>query len=263
MPMTTAVEPRLDVRAPVWGESRVLLEAGRALWPLLCPPAALKATRPRHLLVLPGFGADDAATWPLRRFLQKLGHHVEGWGLGRNRAGLDIRHAKSDLPPGWVDEPIPRYRNEGSVPMLCERMRVRAEQRQRELGAPLTLIGWSLGGVVAREVARDLPDAVEEVITLGTPVQGGPKYTRAAAFFKDRGMDLDLIERSVRRRDARPIRAPITAIVSPSDAIVAHAATFDRHNPNVRHLEVDGSHLGMCVNPTVWRRVAETLNRRP
>lgn len=111
-------------------------------------------------------------------------------------------------------------------------------------------------------VARDLPEAVEGVITLGTQVQGGPKYTRVAAFFRCRGMDLDLIERSVRRRGACPIRAPITAIVSPSDAIVAHAATFDRHNPNVRHLEIDGSHLGMCVNPTVWRQVAGTLNQR-
>ena len=86
---------------------------------------------------------------------------------------------------------------------------------------------------------------------------------RRIARWEARRMDLDLIERSVRRRNARPIRAPITAIVSPSDAIVAHAATLDRHNPNVRHLDVDGSHLGMCVNPTVWRLVAETLIRRP
>jgi pimeloyl-ACP methyl ester carboxylesterase len=134
--------------------------------------------------------------------------------------------------------------------------------RHRELGGgPLTLIGWSLGGVVAREVARDLPAIVEEVITLGTPVQGGPKYTRAAAFFKGRGMDLDWIERGVANRESTPIRARITAIASPTDAVVGHAATFDHHSPDVRHVDIDAAHLGLCFNPAVWKLIAETLNR--
>ena len=127
----------------------------------------------------------------LSRYLKKLGHHAEGWGLGLNRAGVEIKHTLADLSPGWAIEPVARYRGEGSVPMLCDRMVARARERHAALGGPLTLIGWSLGGVVAREVARELPDLVEEVITLGTPVLGGPKYTAAAAFFRRRGMDTD------------------------------------------------------------------------
>ncbi|MFY2762571.1 thioesterase domain-containing protein [Arenimonas sp. MALMAid1274] len=246
-----------------WRETRALLDAARMTLPLLLPAGPARARRPRQIIVLPGFGADDRATWPLRRYLAKLGHHVEGWGLGLNRAGIDIRHTLADLSPGWAVEPIATYRNEASVPMLCDRMVERVRRRHGELGGgPLTLVGWSLGGVVAREVARDLPDLVEEVITLGTPVQGGPKYTRAAAFFRGRGMDLDWIERGVARRESRPIRAPITAITSPTDAVVGHAATRDHHSPDVRHIDVDAAHLGLVFNPTVWRMIAETLNRR-
>lgn len=247
--------------ALAWRESRALLDAGRMVLPLLLPAGKARARRARHIIVMPGFGADDRATWPLRRYLTKLGHHAEGWGLGLNRAGIDIRHRLEDISPGWAAEPIARYRNEGSVPMLCDRMVERVRKRHGELGSPpLTLIGWSLGGVVAREVARDLPELVEEVITLGTPVQGGPKYTRAAAFFKGRGMDLDWIERGVARRESRPIRARITAIASPTDAVVGHAATFDHHSPQVRHVALDASHLGLCFNPAVWREIVRVLN---
>ena len=249
--------------ALAWRESRALLDMGRMALPLLLPAGKARARRRRHIIVMPGFGANDHVTWPLRRYLIKLGHHAEGWGLGLNRAGVDIAHTQDDLSSGWDIERVADYRNEGSVVMLCERMLARARERYAELGAPLTLIGWSLGGVVAREVARDLPDAVEEVITLGTPVQGGPKYTRAAAFFRDRGMDLDWIEREVRKRDeGRPLTAPITVIASPSDAVVGHAATHDHHSHDVRHLDVDAAHLGLVFNPTVWRMIADTLNRR-
>jgi pimeloyl-ACP methyl ester carboxylesterase len=248
--------------ALAWRESRALLDMGRMAWPLLLPAGAARAKRRRHIIVMPGFGADDRATWPLRRYLSKLGHHAEGWGLGLNRAGVDIPHTQDDLSPGWAIERVADYRNEGSVPMLCDRMVQRARERHAALGAPLTLIGWSLGGVVAREVARDLPEMVEEVITLGTPVQGGPKYTRAAPFFRGRGMDLDWIEREVHKRDrSRPLTAPVTVIASPSDAVVGHAATRDHHSHNVRHLDVDAAHLGLVFNPTVWRMIADTLNR--
>ena len=251
-------------RALAWRESRALLDVGRMALPLLLPAGKAKAQRARHIIALPGFGADDRALWPLRRYLRKLGHHAEGWGLGLNRAGIDIRHTLADLSPGWNAEPIERYRNEGSVPMLCDRMVARVRERHRALGGvPLTLIGWSLGGVVAREVARDLPDMIEQVITLGTPVQGGPKYTRAADFFRGRGMDLDWIERGVARREERPIRAPITAITSPTDAVVGHAATRDHHSPDVRHIDVDAAHLGLVFNPTVWALIARTLNGAP
>lgn len=256
-------DARLAVQrhAAPWREARALVDAGRMLAPLLLPTLRPGPPRRRKLIVLPGFGADDRVTWPLRRYLRKLGHHAEGWGLGINRAGLEIRHTLADVPPGWIAEPVGDYRGEGAVPLLCLRMTARTRQRHAALGgAPLTLIGWSLGGFVAREVARELPDIVEQVITLGTPVQGGPKYTRAAPLYRRRGTDLDLIERSIIAREKNPIRCPVIAITSPSDGIVDHAATIDRYNPGVKHIELDVSHLGMCFNPTIWRIIADTLD---
>ena len=88
-----------------------------------------------------------------------------------------------------------------------------------------------------------------------------PKYTVAARIFQQLGMNLDWIEREVARREATPIQARITAIVSPSDGIVGYAAAYDHVSPNVRHLEIDASHLGMCFNPSIWQLIVATLDR--
>jgi pimeloyl-ACP methyl ester carboxylesterase len=254
-------ELRLPKRGNAVRELRTIIDIARMALPLFLPVGKARAQRKRHIIVLPGFSAGDQVTWPLRRYLRKLGHHAEGWGLGVNRAGIEVPHQLSDLSPGWqVDPPTNPYRNEGSVPLLCDRMTARVKARHAALNTPITLIGWSLGGVIAREVARDLPDVVEQVITLGTPVQGGPKYTAAAAFFRKRGMDLDWIERETAKRESRPIRVPITAIISPSDGVVGRAAAYDHYSPNVRHVEIDAAHLGLCFNPSVWRLITEALN---
>ena len=151
------------------------------------------------------------------------------------------------------------YNGESSVPYLADRMTERVIERHEKTGMPVTLIGWSLGGYLAREAARDLPDVVERVITLGSPIVGGPKYTAAAETFRKRGQDLDLIEELIHKRESRPIRQPITAIYSKSDAIVAHGAAIDRYSENVTHIELDASHLGLAFNPTVWRHILEAL----
>lgn len=97
------------------------------------------------------------------------------------------------------------------------------------------------------------------MITLGSPVVGGPKYTAAAPAFTRRGLDLDWIEEEVTRREERPIRQPVTAIFSKSDAIVDWGAAIDHHSPNVTHVEIDAAHLGLVYNPTVWRIVLDVL----
>jgi pimeloyl-ACP methyl ester carboxylesterase len=242
-------------------ETRALLDLTRMLGPLLGAVTPLPKKKRRDILVLPGFGAGDRVTWPLRRYLEKFGHRVDGWGLGRNVAGTDIDHALDDLSPGWNVTHKDDYRGEGSVPMLCDRMTERVRAQHARTGRPLTLVGWSLGGYVAREVARDLPGAVAHVITLGAPVQGGPKYTTAAPFFRRRGMDLDWIEREVAKRDATPISTPITAIVSASDGVVGHAAAIDHVSPNVRHVPIDAAHVGLCFNPAVWALIVQALDR--
>lgn len=250
-------------RGAMLRETRAVLDLLRMAPALLRPSCRLAAERTRRILVLPGFGADDRATWPLRRYLARRGHRVEGWGLGRNLAGLDIPHRLEDVSAGWRFAPRATYRGEAGVPLLCDRVVARVRERSRQHGEPLVLIGWSLGGTIAREVARELPEAVARVVTLGSPVRGGPKYTAAARLFRERGMDLDWIEREVEKREATPIRVPVTAIVSPSDGVVGLGAAIDRRNPRVEHVALDAAHLGLCVNPDVWAQLDRILAERP
>lgn len=247
-------------RRALLGETRAAVDA-LALAPRLLARVP-RTAKPRDVIVLPGFGADDRSTWPLRHVLGRAGHRVEPWGLGRNLAGLDIPHGFDDLPESWRSllEAPARYRREGGVPMLAERMRQRVAQRPAA-APPVVLVGWSLGGTVAREVARELPDRVSLVVTLGSPVIGGPKYTAAARSLQQRGLDLDWIERGVARRNEQPIDVPVVAVLSPSDAIVAREAAIDRHTARVRHVEIDAPHLSLCFRPDVWRIVLEAVER--
>lgn len=241
-------------------EARAFADATRMTVPLL--GAALSSRKPpngRRIMLLPGFGADDYSMKPLQYFLKRSGYEAEGWGLGRNLAGMNLEHTIDDLSEGWPVDRSRTYRGEAAVPYLADRVVERVRDRAEESGQSFTLIGWSLGGYLAREAARDLPDAVDRVITLGSPIVGGPKYTATADSFRRRGLDLDWIEEEIEKREARPIGQPITAIYSKSDAIVDWVAAIDRHSPNVEHVEVDAAHLGLAFNPTVWRIVLDAL----
>jgi len=190
--------------------------------------------RGERVLVLPGYGASDASTAVLRAYLGLLGYRPVGWGLGRN--GGDV----AKLLPDVVQ---------------------RLESLAREDGAPIRLIGWSLGGYLAREAARERPQAAHQVITLGSPVVGGPKYTAVAAAYRRRGVDLDAVEAAVEARNSMPLETRITAIYSRSDGIVAWQACIDRHAPNVEHVEVETSHLGLGLSAAVFRIIAAHLAR--
>ncbi len=241
-------------------ESRAALDAARMLAPLLAA-SIRRAPDPADTLVIvaPGFGSGDRYTLPLRRFLKRKGFQAEGWGLGTNLAGSNLKHTQDDISERWNFTHREDYRGEAGAPYLVDRFYDRVLQRHAETGMKVSLIGWSLGGYMAREVARDLPDVVERVITMGSPTLGGPKYTAAASFFVRNGMDLDWIEQEIADREARPISQPITAIVSKTDAIVDWNAAIDRYSPNVNHVEVDAAHLGMGFNPDVWSHVLEAM----
>ena len=196
-------------------------------------PALLGAPRgARSVLVLPGFGASDASTWVLRRYLAWLGHDVHGWGLGAN---------------------------DGDVPRLLARVLALVDELAVSRGGSLDLVGWSLGGYIAREAARDRPDLVRRVVTLGSPVVGGPKYTAVGRRYVAAGYDLDAIEAAVEARGAVPIRVPITAIFSRWDGIVAWEACIDRRSPDVEHVEVKATHLGLGFSAEVLALVARRL----
>ncbi len=229
-------EARFGLRAP--NPARRFLEVRALAEAALLVPAAplLLAQHPgdgRQVMLLPGFLTDDRSTWPLRRFLEYLGYEPLPWNLGRNTG-------QPDVDAGRVIE------------------RLAAVRRPHE---PITLIGWSLGGVIAREVARRAPGAVREIITMGTPVEGGPKYTATGDRFAGRqNIDLDALERHIHDINRQGIDCPLTIIYSRGDGIVDWRAAIDRYNPQARHFRVAGSHLGLGVNPLVWRRIARTLS---
>lgn len=242
------------------GESRAAFDVARMWLPLATSECRKQqVVQDRLIIVCPGFAAGDASTKPLRRFLQNSGYRVEGWGLGRNLAGTDKQATLDDLTERWDPEPPGEYHGEAGVPYLCDRLTERVQSRFDVEQVPVTLIGWSLGGYLAREAARDLPDIVDQVITMGSPIVGGPKYTSAARFFESRRQDLDWIEREIAKRESRPIEQPITAIYSKSDGVVGWSAAQDYVSKNVNHIEVSGAHLGLGFNPTVWRLVLDAL----
>jgi len=219
------------------------------------------------IILFPGFASDERYMKPLERYLKNLAYEVEGWGLGLNLAGSDLDHTLEDISDAWDIEPYDGYnpndyKGEAGVPYLADKAVERVRQRAEELGGRVILIGWSLGGYLAREVARDLPDIVSHVITLGAPIIGGPKYTTAAQFFKLKGFNLDWIESESSKRDRKPIQQPITAIYSKSDAVVDWRAAVDKISPNVSHIEIKSSHLGMGFNRKVWLLIRKQLQLR-
>lgn len=164
--------------------------------------------RPRvgeTVLVLPGRGVGDASTAPLRWVLARRGHDVHPWGLG--------------IDDGDVDRLLPLV-----VDLVAE--------RAEAAGRPIVLVGQSLGGYLAREAARQRPDDVALVVTLGTPIFG--------------------------RRGPGPIRARIVSIVSPHDRIVPAARSRDRDPATVVH-EVQSPHMGMGLDPDAIRLVAAAI----
>lgn len=217
------------------------------LWELRALPELVGGLIPRPLaprlprgsgqpvLVLPGYGANDGAMRLMVRRLVQLGYRADSWGLGRNHGDLrKLVPAVSELAQG-----------------LAQRT-----------GQKVMLVGWSLGGTISREVARDNPATIERVVTLGSPVVGGPKYTFVAQAYRKRGYDLDRIEATVAKRDETPLRVPVTALYDRHDAIVSWPACIDRRNPTVEHIEVRCSHFGMAVDRHVFGHVARALATR-
>jgi pimeloyl-ACP methyl ester carboxylesterase len=193
------------------------------------------ATAPRgdghRVLVLPGFLADDRSTRPLRWFLRRLDYRVSGWRIGRNLGPTD---------------------------RVIEGVLQRFETLTAD-GAPMSLVGWSLGGIYARELARRFPQTVRQVITLGSPIglttprasSAASAYSLLSPFFGDQGRaDADL---------TAPIPVPSTAIYSRADGIVDWRASRQLDGPHAESIEVSGSHCGLGHNPSVLRIVAERL----
>jgi hypothetical protein len=183
--------------------------------------------------------ASDKSMWPLKQYLKFLGYQVFDANMGRNK---------------------------GNVNKDTQRLGERCEAASTESGTTVTLIGWSLGGVLTREAARLFPSSVREVITLGTPIIGGPKFTTIGQIFANsQKLDLHEFELFVHQRNSLGLDQPITSIYSKTDGVVGWEASIDIYNKQARNIEVVSSHLGLGVHPKVWRIIADTManNKHP
>ena len=203
-------------------------------FPLRAPALALAPRGDgRKIVLLPGFTSPESALLPLATYLNYLGYDASTWGLGVNG---------------------------GDVDPLTQEFGQRIENMAMRSNAPVTLIGWSLGGIIARETARLFSDSVREVITMGTPLIGGPKYTSIGSLYAlKEGLDMDAFEQEVHERNLIGLKQPLTVIYSKSDGIVGWQAARDVYNPQARNIEVRSTHLAFGGHAKVWKIIADTL----
>jgi pimeloyl-ACP methyl ester carboxylesterase len=185
------------------------------------------------VLVLPGLLAGDFSTVPLRRFLRALRYDAHGWELGLNT---------------------------GPTPTLREKLAARfAALRTSHDGRSVSLIGWSLGGIYARELARAHPDQVRFVITLATPFRD-ISATHAARLVPLRPGGRSLREaRELHEHLRRPLPVPSTSIYSRTDGIVAWQSCLEEEGPERESVEVTCSHTGMGFHPGALAVIADRL----
>ncbi len=218
------------------------LEAPVAVLNMAALPAAwaLLERAPRGdghpVLVMPGLGASDVSTRILRRYLRGLNYQVNAWGLGRNL---------------------------GPTASAIAGMRARVAELTERHGRTVSLVGWSLGGIYGRELARAAPSLVRQVITLGSPFRLRDRHASNAALVSD----------ALRwaRRPARPIEAPppeekrgplpvpATAVFTRHDGIVPWQACLEIPSTTSESVEVLGSHTGLGHNPAAMWVVADRL----
>lgn len=189
------------------------------------------------VLVLPGFLAGDFSTRPMRGLLDKLGHKTYAWGLGRNLEFNDAREAE---------------------------MLALLDDIYEEHGRKVSIIGWSLGGVFARELAKARPDKVRSVISLGSPISPNRNYSKARGLYERINGRLDDTQAARMAQLGSPPPAPTTSIYSKTDGVVAWRGSVQRSDPNHRlteNIEVPASHFGLGVNPLVMCVIADRLSQ--
>jgi len=216
----------LEARAP-WEYAAMLAAA---------PWLAKLPTGDGHpVIVFPGLGASDITTAPLRNFLQDRGYTPYAWKQGFNF---------------------------GPRRGVLERCREQFGQIASRHGERVSLIGWSLGGLYARELAKEQPDHARCVITLGTPFAGHPRATNAWRFYEMvSGQSTHDPALMAQIRATPP--CPTTSIYSKSDGVVAWQCSINPDEPHTENIEVHASHIGMGMNPLALYAIADRLAQDP
>jgi pimeloyl-ACP methyl ester carboxylesterase len=223
------IAPPSRLLVPLEGRAWFELAAFFAMLPAL-------ASAPRGdghpVLVLPGWLATDTSTRPLRWFLRDRGYRAHAWRLGRNL---------------------------GPRPEVVTGLGTRFLALHGQYGEKLSLIGWSLGGIYARELARRFPERVRQVITLASPFRD-PSASSVAWLARGRGGALQSREFEARRAHlATPLSVPSTALYSRTDGVVAWRSCLEDDGPTSQSIEVRSSHCGMGHHPGALSIIADRL----
>ncbi len=237
------IDPDLSLPSHKQRPSKLLmLLEGRAVYDFagMMPVLAMQRFLPKGdghpVLVLPGFLASSTSTKPLRKYIADLGYRAHRWKLGYNT---------------------------GYSQSLHDGMRQRLVSLNRRYGEKVSLVGWSLGGVFARELAREMPELVRQVVTLGSPFRGQPSSSNIHQLF-----DListvsyaDLPEHFMRDM-LEPPPVPTTAMYSRGDGMVAWQSTVEvSPRTDVENIHVGGAHVGLGFNPRVLIALADRLKQ--
>jgi esterase/lipase len=188
------------------------------------------------VMIMPGFMSTKFSTGLLREYITKCGYTVFDWGLGRNLGKVEY----------------------------MDTLLTSIEKIEAKYGQKVTLIGWSLGGVFAREVAKARPDLIRQVITLGSPFQDITQPNNVAWVYNlisggKRVKDTDL---ALLNNLHKPAKVPTTAIYTKEDGIVPWQACMETHEDEIhQNIQVRGSHCGLGVNTSVLWIIADRLKR--
>jgi pimeloyl-ACP methyl ester carboxylesterase len=215
-------------------EVRALLEFNASI---LLSPLLMRAPRGdgHPVLALPGFLASDLSMAPMRRYLSELGYEAHAWRMGRNLGGLG---------------------------RMRDLLRARLAEIHAASGRKVSVVGWSLGGVYARDLALQAPEMVRYVVTLGSPFANDVRATNATRLYE--ALSGERVEDFAKEREAiagdLPVQVPATSIYSRADGIVNWRTCLLRPSDRAENIEVRlASHVGLGVNPAALWAVADRL----
>jgi len=188
------------------------------------------------VLVLPGFVTTDNSTIALRAFLNLVGYPTYGWDMGRNF---------------------------GPLPGVEEGLKQRVEEIYEKYERKVSIVGWSLGGIYARQLAKMMPDKVRQVITLGSPFTGDPRHTNAWKLYQmASGHKVDDRDRHMGGEISKTPDIPTTAIYSKTDGICAWQNCVEEESSQTENIEVTGSHCGLGHHPAAVFAIADRLAQK-
>ncbi|MBR1145944.1 alpha/beta hydrolase [Bradyrhizobium sp. AUGA SZCCT0431] len=213
-------------------EARSVFELNSSL---LLSPLLMRAPKGdgHPVLTLPGFLASDLSMAPMRRYLKELGYDTYAWNMGRNFGGVASKR--------------------GALRDLVKRI-------HETTGRKVSIIGWSLGGIYARDLALQLPDLVRSVITLGSPFANDITATNATRLYEALSGEGINDNPEIREAIAGDLPVPATSIYSRTDGIVNWRTSLLRPSSTAENIEVHlASHIGLGVNPAALWAVADRL----